>query len=239
MRRESLLVFLLVVALVSFPYTAGAGGASVSDSNDDCLACHAVGVAGHGDAKVDYTRPAVEYTRCRTCHWQPNHYNHGYGAGNEMLACGASDECHFGAGNAIYFADTPSSFGYFDSPSSLSADADQIHAIHAQRTARFVYPRFLSTSCVACHHSASCVACHGAEPAHAAHTYDTVAGTYEFAPVDRVVSNGYTASVVSQTCVNPACHTLTEAGTPAWVPDCLGCHPDRAGKHGASVKVGY
>lgn len=229
-RLTAIVVFLLLAAV---PSLASAGGLKVSDANADCLTCHAVGVEGHGHAKVDFTRPSVNRVSCRTCHSQPNHFNHGTGAGNEMLACGGDYECHWGTADAAYFADTYLDGGYYDNAASTSRSANEIHAIHVQRNNRFVYPRFLSPQCVNCHYGVACETCHGAQPVHSQHTYRPDEGGYIITPVIRTVSTGSGYITVEETCFNDTCHTISEAGTDAWRPSCIECHPEREGKHGS------
>jgi hypothetical protein len=237
---KSLLLFALAILIVEAPALAMAGGAKAAADNDDCLACHSVAIEGHGHAKVDYTAPPVGYGACPVCHSQPNHYNHGSGAGNEMLRCSGDAECHPRISDAVYFADTFTPYGSFDNAGSLGKSASEIHALHVQRTNRFRYPYLLSTQCANCHNGVACAVCHRVPPAHAQHTYDASLTAYVIPPAERTVSTGSGHVAAGETCVISACHASMLDDAATWRPSCIDCHAGRAGKHGSGpVEVGY
>ncbi|MDP2400992.1 MAG: hypothetical protein Q8M66_03355, partial [Actinomycetota bacterium] len=76
-----------------------------------------------------------------------------------------------------------------------------------------------AVGCSRCHAPASCSACHTDAISHGDHALPDYPGLM------LKQADGLTATTSRSTCVDPACHSVLVAGTPAFnEPSCLGCH---------------
>ena len=232
MKRTWLLVASALVAL--FATAALAYGAEVPsppfDTNAKCLACHAITVPGGASLKVDFAVPgAVNLEKCRACHQSAN-----YLANSHPHFTGACGNCHNGD-DAFYFAWPGSrafpqntSYGYFLGLTSIDATSGQLHALHSG--SGWVESQLSPANplCSSCHATASCTACHDAPIAHGDHATPRYPGR------TLKQANGASAPVAVSTCVDPSCHSLAAAGTPAFTPSCLSCHAANVNDHGGN-----
>lgn len=243
MKRTWLLVASVLVALFA---TAALGyGAEAPtvpfDTNVECLQCHSVAVQGGASLKVDFDVPGtVNYEKCRACHqnlpdlgWypggdRPSHYHFGNDCG----------ECHNGNDYDLIVVPPgaprangyliPTAYGFFVAASSPNYTSRQLHAMHTGNGWVEATLSPANPQCSSCHATASCSACHDAPIAHGAHSTPTYPGR------TLKQANGTGAPIALSTCVDPACHSLSAAGTSAFTPQCLSCHPSNVGDHGGN-----
>jgi len=229
-KRSWLLVASALIALfatTAFAYAADAPLAPF-DTNAECLQCHSVGASGSAVSKVDFAvLGGVDLNKCSACH-KGNYLDYAH-----PHFTGACENCH-NNDDAFYFpwpggrqypVNTP--YGHFLGLASLSSTPAKLHAVHSQNGS-WVNQAFSAgyPACASCHATAACTACHEAPIAHGDHATPTYPG------LARQQANGVTAPVESSTCIDPACHSLTTAGTAAFTPSCGSCHPTNVNEHG-------
>lgn len=211
----------VVLVVVSLCLVAGASVATAADTSP-CLGCHDVSVVGGSALKVDFAVPAVDYTKCKTCHrlsgTQGDHWH-------QSTPCRT---CHYSwpPYDAPFSSPTydAGDYGFFDGPDSLSASAEELHAIHTQ--GNWIDGGCDPTmQCENCHAPAACSACHGTEVAHDPHAES------EYPAVSYRGATGTGFGITELTCVNDACHPAT-SGVP--VPTCESCHGESADSHAAA-----
>lgn len=213
--KRSILTMVLVAVIVAMGATVAAAADVPYDTNSECLECH--GVAGSASSTTDFSVPAVDYTACRRCHAAiESTYLH------EHSANCAGANCHV-YGNVIppsYY----SAYGRFQSPASLAASAQQLHAKHVNA------PRMDLTwgvsGCQRCHAPMTCDACHVDQGVHGPHAQSS------YGAVTYANTNGLTYASRAISCVNTACHGLAQAGSASFIPTCLSCHTEKSVAHG-------
>lgn len=221
MKRTAPVVFavlaLLMGVLLGSAMQAGAIPAPPYDTNAECLECHAIGTGLGTPSAVDFTAVAVDYTRCRTCHGALDPIRNGHEHFNPAGTCRAL--CHYFPVGAPF--DPPkvlTAYGWFNSVDSLTKSSATLHARHLKGN-------WVDTSidrdlgCSLCHAPSACSACHGTGVAHSPHAVSA------YPAVAYRQATGTKVTTTLTTCVNPACHKLTAAGTASFTPTCISCHP--------------
>jgi hypothetical protein len=213
MRRSAIaaLVVLVVVLLV-------APAVAIADDYD-CYQCHDVSAVGGSDLKVDFAVAGVDYSACVKCHWDTaSSLNHWH----DPQPC---RECHYTWTPYAAPDFSPvwgnSTIGYYAGPDSLEKSAAELHDIHvagnwvdgfADPTLR--YER--------CHAPSACSACHTGDVPHTDHAVS------QYPAVSYRGATGAAVTVETLTCVNSACHPVSQ-GVP--VPACTTCHEGAADAH--------
>lgn len=232
MARRFRSVFLAVLfGLLMMAGTAAAVTPTPPYSNADCLECHSVasGVSTH---TPDFSAADVSLEACAKCHgavggWS-GHY-HSLNIGRQCSRCHGEWYVPLVVAVPTY---TDAVAGSFVSSASLSVTPDQLHAIHSKASWPVVMGVDYQTvqvagiDCASCHQPVSCSACHQPPVPHASHAATAYPG------VSYTQSTGYASEVSTATCVDPACHSLSAAGTAGFVPSCGSCHPQRVDVHG-------
>ncbi len=228
---------LLVLCAAAFALAPACAWALTFEGNTECRVCHAD--VASGAPIVDFGASAVDFSRCRKCHWPARHWGHGVG-----VQCNTPD-CHVGfpTRTVFWYSDTYTAYGYFDNAASILKSPAELHRIHANGS----WPKTIAMAipyCDSCHEPAACDTCHVADPSHGDHTAGANPSVaYRVAPG---VANMYTCTAYTDvsSCVNPACHSLAAAAAGAgFEPQCSGCHDVQASHHllhdaGASLSPG-
>jgi hypothetical protein len=215
---------ILIVVVAATILLASTGVASAQTANDLCRECHA----------SVFEAPAVDYSKCDSCHWIDedgkigSYFDHTHG--DWPAPYDQCDYCHYGwpARDAFYVPSVMTPYGYFDSADSTGADADSLHATHANGSWAVIC--FNPPYCASCHAPASCDACH-AEVPHGEHTYADD-GSSPYPGVTMKLTDGapkgstypLTSYTGLSTCADPACHALDEVAEEGFVPACANCH---------------
>jgi len=228
-KRSWLLVASALVALLATTAVAHAvAPAPPFETNLECLQCHSAGADGSAVSKVDFAvSSGVDLDKCAACH-RGNYLEFAH-----PHFTGACENCH-NNDDAFYFpwpgsrqypVNTP--YGHFLGLGSLSSTPAKLHAVHSQNGS-WVSQSFDASypACASCHAPAACTACHADPVAHGEHAAPTFPGR------TLAQANGVAAPVTTSTCIDPACHSLAAAGTPAFIPSCGSCHPRNTIEHG-------
>jgi|GEM_PF-1708456 len=208
------------------------------ETNAECIACHDVAADAPVFSRVNFSvSELVDYNRCRTCHF--NLPDQTRWAGRDVLIHYHAEmrfchSCHDGSQDFWFPMPEPrvnnltlTEYGFFANAQSLLASPAALHQIHitedwVEREFGDEYPQ-----CSRCHASAACSACHVAPVAHENHALP------DYPAVPMRQTDGLIVGVTTSTCINPACHAVSQAGLPGFSPGCADvCHVGYEAYHG-------
>ncbi len=246
-----------VACILLFLAAAPAVGATVPappyQTNSACIECHDVKSVVPTTSRVAFdVPPTVSLEKCKACHaalpdlvpsggaLEASHYH-----GVDCRNCHNGEDGFFfpvPVGRPLAPADlVQTNYGFFVATTSLSATPATLHSIHSGNG--WIEQLFadgvtgagdgspymsskLGVPCASCHAAAACDACHEAPITHGEH------GSTTYPPVTIKQANGSSVLNTPSSCINPACHALAVAGTPAFTPSCEGCHLANVETHG-------
>lgn len=240
---------IVLIALAGVLLSAGIATAAPTEPYDktECVMCHDQTTGVGATTKVNFkTSSGVDYAACAQCHWigmsayvPGSSYRHSHNGPQGCRGCHSTPWGYQDPGRTPSVA-TP--LGYFNSATSASSTPAAIHAIHVNGS----WPKVDCLSpnyCGSCHYATGCATCHTGidQTKHTDHTYNTVSGTYAYAPGTMDVAGGsvpspwprLTQHTEAATCVNSSCHDTSDpAAVKFSSPDCVLCHPAKVVSHG-------
>lgn len=200
----------------------------VSGTSAECARCHSPR-ARVGAPVADF-KAAVNYSKCKTCHWltsrtRTGYFTHRHGLGSNCAGCHTG----FGSGPA-YSMGVRTAAGYFSTANYAGLSASQMHSIHVRGS--WAQSSAVPAACASCHAPAACDSCHAAPATHSGHAYNATNRSAQFAPVLAWTTRGtpannavaVTARVQSATCTTSRCHVVSADGATVSKPVCATCH---------------